>query len=30
LSNSDWDGLKPSDSSLSGMEWKRISEILIK
>lgn len=30
LSNSDWDGLKPSNSSLSGMEWKRISEILVK
>tara|TARA_R110001599_G_scaffold331444_1_gene546235 strand:- start:584 stop:3700 length:3117 start_codon:yes stop_codon:yes gene_type:complete len=30
LTNSDWDGLKPANSSLSGMEWKRISEILIK
>lgn len=30
LTNSDWDGLKPSNSSLNGMEWKRISEILIK
>jgi len=30
LKNSDWDGLKPLNSSLSGMEWKRISEILIK
>ncbi|WP_306568238.1 DEAD/DEAH box helicase [Flavobacterium lindanitolerans] len=30
LGNSDWDGLKPSNSSLSGMEWKRISEILVK
>jgi superfamily II DNA/RNA helicase len=30
LTNSDWDGLSPSDSSLSGMEWKRISEILIR
>ncbi len=30
LTNSDWDGLKPSNSSLTGMEWKRISEILIK
>jgi hypothetical protein len=30
LTNSDWDGLKPSNSSLSGMEWKRISEILVK
>ncbi|HQB77079.1 MAG TPA: DEAD/DEAH box helicase [Tenuifilaceae bacterium] len=30
LTNSDWDGLRPSNSSLSGMEWKRISEILIR
>lgn len=30
LTNSDWDGLKPSNSSLSGMEWKRITEILIR
>jgi len=30
LTNSDWDGLKPSNSSLNGMEWKRISEILVK
>lgn len=30
LTNSDWDGLKPANSSLNGMEWKRISEILIK
>jgi hypothetical protein len=30
LTNSDWDGLKPSNSSLSGMEWKRITEILVK
>lgn len=30
LTNSDWDGLMPANSSLSGMEWKRISEILIK
>ncbi|WP_459507640.1 DEAD/DEAH box helicase [Aquirufa ecclesiirivi] len=30
LTNSDWDGLKPSNSSLNGMEWKRISEILIR
>jgi len=29
LSNSDWDNLKPRKSSLSGPEWKRISEILI-
>lgn len=30
LTNSDWDALKPTNSSLSGMEWKRISEILVK
>jgi len=30
LTNSDWDTFKPSNSSLSGMEWKRISEILVK
>jgi hypothetical protein len=30
LNNSDWDAIKPKDSSLSGMEWKRISEILVK
>ncbi|MBK8622628.1 MAG: DEAD/DEAH box helicase [Saprospiraceae bacterium] len=30
LTNSDWDGLKPLNSSLSGVEWKRISEILIR
>jgi hypothetical protein len=30
LTNSDWDGLKPANSSLSGVEWKRISEILVK
>lgn len=30
LTNSDWDGLKPLNSLLSGMEWKRIAEILIK
>ena len=30
LTNTDWDVLKPSNSELSGMEWKRISEILIK
>jgi hypothetical protein len=30
LTNSDWDGIKPLNSSLSGMEWKRISEMLIK
>ncbi|MDR1974328.1 MAG: DEAD/DEAH box helicase [Bacteroidales bacterium] len=30
LTNADWDALKPSDSQLNGMEWKRISEILVK
>jgi len=30
LNNSDWDGLKPKNSNLSGMEWKRISEILVR
>ena len=30
LTNSDWDGLKPVNSTLSGLEWKRISEILVK
>jgi hypothetical protein len=30
LGNSDWDNLKPEKSSLTGEEWKRISEILIK
>lgn len=30
LTNSDWDTLKPRNSSLSGMEWKRIAEILVK
>lgn len=30
LGNSDWDNLKPKKSSLSGPEWKRITEILIK
>ena len=29
LVNSDWDNLKPEKSSLSGSEWKRITEILI-
>lgn len=28
--NSDWDSLKPSNSTLDGMEWKRITEILVK
>jgi superfamily II DNA/RNA helicase len=30
LTNTDWDTLKPSNSTLSGIEWKRISEILVK
>lgn len=30
LTNNDWDGIKPKNSSLSGMEWKRISEILVR
>lgn len=30
LRNSDWDHLKPIKSSLSGEEWKRIAEILIR
>ncbi|MBL7879275.1 MAG: DEAD/DEAH box helicase [Chryseobacterium gambrini] len=30
LTNSDWDNLRPTNSSLNGMEWKRISEILVK
>ena len=30
LTNNDWDDFKPRNSSLSGMEWKRISEILVK
>jgi superfamily II DNA helicase RecQ len=30
LTNSDWDDLKPSNSTLTGMEWKRISDILVK
>jgi hypothetical protein len=29
LTNSDWDSLRPSNSTLNGMEWKRISEILV-
>ncbi|MFT3704792.1 MAG: hypothetical protein QM802_20675 [Agriterribacter sp.] len=29
LTNSDWDALRPAKSNLSGMEWKRISEILV-
>ncbi|MDR0681429.1 MAG: DEAD/DEAH box helicase [Dysgonamonadaceae bacterium] len=30
LTNADWDTFKPSNSKLNGMEWKRISEILVK
>ena len=30
LTNADWDNFRPTNSSLSGMEWKRISEILVK
>jgi len=30
LSNNDWDSLRPKNSNLSGQEWKRISEILVK
>ncbi len=30
LSNSAWDNLTPPNSNLSGMEWKRITEILVK
>ena len=30
LTNSDWDALKPGTSTLTGMEWKRITEILVK
>lgn len=30
LSNADWDNFKPLNSSLDGMEWKRITEILVK
>lgn len=30
LTNSDWDALKPRTSTLTGMEWKRITEILVK
>ena len=29
LKNSDWDALKPAKSSLTGQEWKKITEILI-
>ncbi|MDL5247126.1 DEAD/DEAH box helicase [Leptospira weilii] len=30
LQNNDWDSLKPSNSLLSGMEWKRLTEILVR
>ena len=30
LSYADWDNFKPKSSSLSGIEWKRITEILVK
>lgn len=30
LNYSDWDSMKPNNSKLSGEEWKRISEILIR
>lgn len=30
LTNSDWDTLIPNESTLSGMEWKKITEILVK
>ncbi|MBT2620354.1 DEAD/DEAH box helicase [Chryseobacterium sp. ISL-6] len=30
LTNNDWDDFRPRNSSLTGMEWKRISEILVK
>lgn len=30
LSNNDWDSLCPNGSSLSGAEWKRVVEILMK
>jgi hypothetical protein len=30
FTNSDWDGIKPVNSMLSGPEWKRICEILVK
>jgi len=30
LKNSDWNSLKPINSSLSGEEWKKITSILIK
>ena len=30
LNNSDWDSLKPHNSNLSGIEWKRVVEILMR
>ncbi|WP_286883084.1 DEAD/DEAH box helicase [Sphingobacterium sp. UBA5980] len=30
LSSSEWDSITPSDSSLTGSEWKKLSEILVK
>lgn len=30
LTNSDWDTFRPHNSTLSGMEWKRITKILVK
>jgi hypothetical protein len=30
LTDADWDSFKPPHSTLSGQEWKRISEILMK
>lgn len=30
LPNTDWDSIRPINSSLNGQEWKRISEILVK
>ena len=30
LTNSDWDNLAPRNSGLSGVEWRRIVEILMK
>lgn len=30
LTNRDWDDLRPRESNLTGMEWKRVVEILMK
>ncbi|HCE46770.1 MAG TPA: hypothetical protein DET40_24750 [Lentisphaeria bacterium] len=30
LTGNDWDSIAPKDSKLSGQEWKRISEIMVK